>query len=428
MARSCEGCGSRMPPFFPRTKVNGEMLCTTCVSNRATARAAASLHSLRYSSIPVSASIIEEVNGFAFEQWPYYEKAGKDAYVTGGLIRCPRCTAQISYESVGPMNAWMDRHSTPGSMFSCRTLTTAKLAHDSGDGESLFHCPFCGAGQLVGRSDGTTECDFCGTAFTVQVQPSLSAQPQTIDGEPVTMPDMPGVPGGEPGVPEEEIAADSEETELDPADGEDDMDDLGKDPSTSENPFQKSKPNPFQSARKTSSYWVYSEDGTSEIGGPYELYESAKRAMGEFSVRGEGALQVMRDDGMGELYPTGDRISGSGPLTDNPGKSSFKTAETFSSGEAFREFLVGLSDIEILNAYRDFRQAIDLRQPLNEDEKDSYQVVSGEVRRRGLIASASFKTADGASLSEDDYIRHLAIRHAPDRNQVIAEVRGSRKA
>lgn len=66
-------------------------------------------------------------------------------------------------------------------------------AHDSGDGETIFHCPFCGSGQVIARSDGTVECEFCSTAFTVQVQPQMPAFPQTIDGVPV---DVPGMPAG----------------------------------------------------------------------------------------------------------------------------------------------------------------------------------------------------------------------------------------
>jgi hypothetical protein len=83
-------------------------------------------------------------------------------------------------------------------------------AHDSGDGETIFHCPFCGSGQVIARSDGTIECEFCATAFTVQVQPQMPAFPQTIDGVPVQVPGMPAggananippgaAPGGPPG-------------------------------------------------------------------------------------------------------------------------------------------------------------------------------------------------------------------------------------
>jgi hypothetical protein len=74
------------------------------------------------------------------------------------------------------------------------------VAHDSGDGATVYHCPMCGGGQVTGRSDGTIECDFCDTAFTVQVQPTKPSQPQTnpLTGEPLQMPGMPGERGGEP--------------------------------------------------------------------------------------------------------------------------------------------------------------------------------------------------------------------------------------
>lgn len=77
-----------------------------------------------------------------------------------------------------------------------------KLAHDSGDGKTIYHCPFCGAGQVIARSDGTVECDFCHTSFTVQVQPERPSMPQTIDGQPFPIPGMPGDPTDR-GVPQE---------------------------------------------------------------------------------------------------------------------------------------------------------------------------------------------------------------------------------
>lgn len=72
------------------------------------------------------------------------------------------------------------------------------VAHDSGDGETIYHCPFCGSGQVIGGSDGTSTCDFCGTVFTVQVQPEFSAMPQTVDGTSYPMPGMPGAPTDTP--------------------------------------------------------------------------------------------------------------------------------------------------------------------------------------------------------------------------------------
>lgn len=82
-----------------------------------------------------------------------------------------------------------------------------KQAHDSGDGQTIYHCPFCGSGQVLARSDRTIECQYCSQCFTVQVQPQFPAFPQTINGQPVQVPGMPGEigegmpPGGDPNAP-----------------------------------------------------------------------------------------------------------------------------------------------------------------------------------------------------------------------------------
>lgn len=73
------------------------------------------------------------------------------------------------------------------------------VAHQSGDGVAICHCPFCGSGQVIGRSDGNTECSFCNQSFLVRVQPTYSAFPQSIDGMPVQIPGMP--PPTQPGMP-----------------------------------------------------------------------------------------------------------------------------------------------------------------------------------------------------------------------------------
>lgn len=75
---------------------------------------------------------------------------------------------------------------------SLRTGSLQTVAHDSGDGETIYHCPFCGSGQVTGGADGTVTCDFCHSAFTVQVQPKFKSMPQTIDGQPYNIPGMPG--------------------------------------------------------------------------------------------------------------------------------------------------------------------------------------------------------------------------------------------
>lgn len=122
-------------------------------------------------------------------------------------------------------------------------------AHDSGDGETIFHCPFCGSGQVIARSDGTVECEFCSTAFTVQVQPQMPAFPQTIDGVPVDVPGMPqggqnaNVPPGaapdDPGAVSGPPGADSGDDSNPFADGADDGGEDDDSDDDSGNPFAK---------------------------------------------------------------------------------------------------------------------------------------------------------------------------------------------
>lgn len=82
--------------------------------------------------------------------------------------------------------------------------TFKRLGHVSGNSVDVLHCPFCGSGAVIARSDGTIECNFCTSVFTVQVQPQYAAFPQTVQGQPYEWPGMPspdsvvapGAPGG----------------------------------------------------------------------------------------------------------------------------------------------------------------------------------------------------------------------------------------
>lgn len=89
----------------------------------------------------------------------------------------------------------------PQDQYASDKTSVRKQAHDSGDGATIFHCPFCGSGQVIARSDRSTECEYCHTCFTVQVQPQFPAFPQTINGMPMQVPGMPGQVGGPPAAP-----------------------------------------------------------------------------------------------------------------------------------------------------------------------------------------------------------------------------------
>lgn len=117
---------------------------------------------------------------------------GQVLYSTG---QCAGCAANGTHPLAG--EAWP----MPGDKMNARQGALRKRAHDSGDGATIFHCPFCGSGQVLARSDRTIECEYCHTCFTVQVQPQFPAFPQTIDGMPMQVPGMPGEVGGPPAAP-----------------------------------------------------------------------------------------------------------------------------------------------------------------------------------------------------------------------------------
>jgi uncharacterized Zn finger protein (UPF0148 family) len=151
--RDCEGCGRRQPDYRPRKNVDGKMLCPMCQINEMKRQ---------------------------------------------GMLVAVRQTQ-------GRDSGASSRHTLLHAV-AARRPSIVRIAHDSGDGETLFHCPFCGSGQIVARSDGAVDCDFCNTAFTVQVQPQMPAFPQTINGVPIDVPGMPK--GGEDAdVPPDEAAA-----------------------------------------------------------------------------------------------------------------------------------------------------------------------------------------------------------------------------
>lgn len=151
--RACERCGEGMAPGRPRVRVGGKQLwCQTCAKD------------------------IDSPSG--------RYRPGTDI-ATHSLLEADMNT-KIALTA---------------------TLTNQRIivvAHDSGDGQTIYHCPFCGSGQVLARSDRTIECEFCHTSFTVQVQPEYSAFPQTDPqtGLPIQVPGMPGQidqPVGAPG-------------------------------------------------------------------------------------------------------------------------------------------------------------------------------------------------------------------------------------
>ena len=53
----------------------------------------------------------------------------------------------------------------------------AHTAHLGNDPETVYHCPFCGSGALVGGPDGSVNCGVCERTYMVFIQPEYSGTP-----------------------------------------------------------------------------------------------------------------------------------------------------------------------------------------------------------------------------------------------------------
>lgn len=161
--RTCDRCNAQMNVGRPRVRVNKQLWCQTCVKDK-------SAPSGRYKP------------GTDIKTEAQMTTIGMDSRSVDGseyaLVRLPAVEAMKAGHNLIRQASFV--------------LGLRKTAHDSGDGETIYHCPFCGSGQVLARSDRTIECEFCHTSFTVQVQPEYSAFPQTMDGQPVQVPGMPG--------------------------------------------------------------------------------------------------------------------------------------------------------------------------------------------------------------------------------------------
>jgi len=244
-----------------------------------------------------------------------------------------------------------------------RRGSTRKVAHDSGDGETIYHCPFCGAGQITARSDGTAECGYCEAVFTVQVQPKHPSMPQTINGVPVNDPSMPGDGTHSDPSPATQIQAEPGPEGFAPAGtgGED-----GFLPAGTE-----------KAASKTASLWE--QITTNPRVEQWERTDGAVTAL----------VQMIFGDPLGARY-TIEYVDGHMPVVE--GRQTFQG--------------VWAPDVETA-------------------KREADKVMSRHRSEDGF-ATAGLRTSTGAVLDEEAYMRHLAIAHSDDKDATIDEVRASR--
>lgn len=227
--RICDNCGLKMPRFRPRVRGDGgKMLCDGCANGRESRpmgyhgskvqEFTVSLPSYRPNSGGRSYSfegdkgtlrVFAHDSGMNAEAASQIEPGDRVRFSDGstGVV----LTTDPSHDNLGVWKGTEysvsvsldDGNQTVARPSDITKVGVQKRAHDSGDGATIYHCPFCGGGQVVGGSDGSVECSFCHTLFTVQVQPEHAAMPQTINGVPQDMPGMPGSidPAAAPGAP-----------------------------------------------------------------------------------------------------------------------------------------------------------------------------------------------------------------------------------
>lgn len=58
---------------------------------------------------------------------------------------------------------------------------SVRLGHQMSDPTVVAHCPFCGSGDVIARSDGSVECVFCSRYFSIFEQPQFASFPGEQD-------------------------------------------------------------------------------------------------------------------------------------------------------------------------------------------------------------------------------------------------------
>lgn len=72
------------------------------------------------------------------------------------------------------------------------------VGHVLNDPQTPTHCPFCGSGDIFGRSDGVIECNFCQRGCVIMEQPLHSSQPGSPGPKPAADNPAPEVPETDP--------------------------------------------------------------------------------------------------------------------------------------------------------------------------------------------------------------------------------------
>lgn len=435
--RVCESCGGAIPPRTHRQRnAKGQLVCDSCADTNAPS----------WTTTHGALSVLDQS-----------EMRRREAEAITSIVRVRKA----------------------------KHAGLSVVAHDSGDNAIVNHCPFCGSGAVVGRSDGTITCEFCHTSCTVQVQPAHPFTPQTIDGQPIT---PPGLPGGE----ETELSAPLDPTVNEEEEGvnEDALGDAdptksngpvapGQPKSKQPPPFTKADPStnpgkgedgakpkkkslpPWMDKKKSSTRPTFGPDGETwlrtavQTSDPNSREEHPYPDMGDYVVIADAIRRFIRAG----IFPTYEEAKRSG-IVDRlkvPGIQSnltteekvqevlaeahkfrtSKTADTKGSPEYKKHYQRGWaaggrgSGLDSADArqepdawYDGYMDAATDRPKWTLMHHENAEAAEKALDEGWTPPSKrSFRTATGATLDEDAYMAHLALGMADDRGAVLDAVR-----
>lgn len=265
-----------------------------------------------------------------------------------------------------------------------------RVAHDPGDPQITSHCPFCGSGQVTGRSDGTIDCAFCGMNYIVRVQPAFPGMPQQPVGPgaltdigpemgPGGMEDLGmGPPGMDPMMGDEEGMPPGEEGDEGPPFGDDEEGPPGG-----------------------------PEDDADEGGSPFppkDKGSDSKGSEGDKKPPKGKKKEGSRTAAVPGLYPW--------PQDNGEAADHLVSHHKWSIPDFDRDY----EDWDAM--HRDAHESWNKPQP-----NHNHGRAEGPAQPQKLRRYLGYRTLAGDQLDEPTYIRHLAVLHSGSDPRVLAQLR-----
>lgn len=376
-----------------------------------------------------------------------YRQTGSLQYGMPGAMA--ECRAAISY-LLANRPGWLSQYQHTASLVltSKKEASIQVIAHDSGDGQTIYHCPFCGSGNVIGRGDGTVECGYCHNAFTVQVQPQHPNMPQTnpATGDPMPVPGMPGkIDRAEPGGPLPPDQTKGEQPRPPESSGPPKPPGAGKGgppkPEGEDKPKGDTPPQFEKASGKVASAesdfvqrgWPMDAarqeiwDQWIAAGGPDSGYATVETFAANYSKGKTASVDDLQGKTVHVLRNTKYMGAFEKAYIEPHDDPRYEGWYTINDGEGGGQYFAREEDMF------DSKEAAQAEASARRKPRGPNKVpqVAGEMGMAMMLSNPktnpaiAFKTHEGHALDEETYLRHLAIRHAEpeDIGRVLAQVR-----